>query len=80
MSATDLYAAADRIEGHAATLRSRAAVIGVQRDTMRWQSLAARLCRTRIDDVTAALSAWAGQADTVAHLLRREARRVASMP
>jgi hypothetical protein len=76
MDTTGLSCAADRIDSHAEVLRGRARLLALHRDSVRWQSPAARICRSRIDAVTADLLAGAARAAEVAERLRLHAARI----
>ena len=76
MDTTGLCVAADRIDSHAAVLRTRAGLLAAHRDAVRWQSPAARICRAHIDAVTADLVSCAVQAGAVAERLRLHAARI----
>jgi hypothetical protein len=69
-----LYAFAARIDELAATLRTRAAQIGMQAAATRWHSPASRVFFARLDNVTAALGMCSARMCEVAELARTQAR------
>ena len=73
MDALALYAFAARIDEHAATLRARAAQIGMQAAATRWHSPASRVFFARLDNVTAALGICSQRMTDVADLARLQA-------
>lgn len=73
MDVSALLQAAERIDELAATLRARAALIGLHAATTHWYSPASRAYFARLDDVTGDLTRCAARMNAVAELARRHA-------
>lgn len=71
-----LAGAAARLEVHADALHSRAAVLARQQDAVRWQSPAARVCRTRTEAALQVLLAASGRLSLLAQGLQACAARL----
>ena len=76
MDATALTSAAATVEGHAEVLIARARLVAHQCDAMRWNSLAARRCRSVIDALCSQLLASGSAAAALADRMRACAVRV----
>jgi len=80
MDATDLFASADRLNGHDEVLRARARLIALHGDQLRWRSPAAARFRAKLDQVVADLALAATGTAELADRIRIHAGRVADSP
>jgi RecB family exonuclease len=80
MDATELYAAAGRLDGHEEILRARARLLALHGERVRWQSPAARAFRTRLDAVVTELAGAAAATAALSERLRIHAARVSDAP
>ena len=77
MDTTTLISAATTLDAHGEALVSRAHALARQSDAMRWDSPAARRCRTVLDALCAHLLATGNSSAALADSIRSCAARVA---
>jgi hypothetical protein len=80
MDATELFAGAERLEGHDEVLRARARLLALHGDHLRWRSPAAARFRAKLDTAVADLTRAAVATGTLADRIRIHAGRVADAP
>jgi hypothetical protein len=80
MDATELFASAERLDGHDEVLRARARLVALHGEQLRWRSPAATRFRAKLEGVVADLALAATGTAALADRIRIHAGRVADSP